>query len=115
MDAAAREHILPCQTCHRSPLLLLLLTSPAILPPHLQGYAGPLPLQYMQRQAELQKRIVQRMRHFGMTPVFPAFAGFVPAALAKKFPQVRDVAASPHLPRWWLWHPRLHPWLPQLC
>jgi hypothetical protein len=50
-------------------------------------------MQYMQRQAELQKRIVQRMRQFGMTPVLPAFAGFVPAALSKKYPQVGWQAA----------------------
>ncbi len=29
-------------------------------------------------QAELQKKIVERQRMFGMLPVLPAFAGFVP-------------------------------------
>ena len=34
--------------------------------------------------AELQKRILERMRSFGMTPVLPGFAGFVPPALVEK-------------------------------
>ena len=38
--------------------------------------------------AALQRRILARMRSFGMTPVFPAFAGFVPAALAAQRPNV---------------------------
>lgn len=36
--------------------------------------------------AELQHKIVRRMRSLGMTPVFPAFAGFVPEALARERP-----------------------------
>lgn len=56
---------------------------------NIQGYGGPLPLAYMEKQAELQKKIVERMRSFGMTPVFPAFAGFVPRALATKMPEAR--------------------------
>jgi hypothetical protein len=31
------------------------------------------------------------MRSFGMTPVLPAFAGFVPAALAAKRPELNIV------------------------
>ena len=38
------------------------------------------------RLAELQRRILARMRALGMTPVLPAFAGFVPEALAARFP-----------------------------
>jgi hypothetical protein len=41
--------------------------------------------------AELQRRILARMRSFGMTPVLPAFAGFVPAALAAKHPELHIV------------------------
>ncbi|KAK9823140.1 hypothetical protein WJX72_000555 [[Myrmecia] bisecta] len=40
-------------------------------------------------QADLQRRIVARMRSFGMNPVFPAFAGFVPEALVRRFPHAR--------------------------
>lgn len=41
--------------------------------------------------AVLQRRILARMRSFGMTPVFPAFAGFVPAALAAQRPELNIV------------------------
>ncbi len=44
--------------------------------------------------AELQRKIVARMRSLGMTPVFPAFAGLVPDALVARFPQV---CAKSHL------------------
>ena len=37
-----------------------------------------------------------RMRSLGMTPVLPAFAGFVPAALAAKVPH----ASISRLPNW---------------
>ena len=40
-------------------------------------------------RAELQRKIVARMRSLGMTPVFPAFAGLVPDALIAHHPQVR--------------------------
>jgi hypothetical protein len=46
--------------------------------------------------AGLQKRIVQRMREFGMTPVLPAFAGFVPPQLADRVPSARIT----RLPNW---------------
>ena len=44
--------------------------------------------------AALQKRIVARMRAFGMTPVLPAFAGFVPSALVRRFPTAAYSRAS---------------------
>ena len=44
----------------------------------------------------LQKRILARMRSLGMTPVLPAFSGFVPAALAQEYPQ----ANITRLPNW---------------
>ena len=39
--------------------------------------------------AELQRKILRCMREFGMTPVFPAFAGFVPEALVRERPAAR--------------------------
>lgn len=49
--------------------------------------------------AALQRWILARMRSFGMTPVFPAFAGFVPAALAAQRPHLNIVrqGSSPAL------------------
>ena len=48
--------------------------------------------------AELQRRILDRMRSFGMTPVLPAFAGFVPPALAQKRPGLNIVRCAPQQP-----------------
>ena len=48
--------------------------------------------------AELQRRILERMRSFGMTPVLPAFAGFVPPALAQKRPGLNIVRCTPQQP-----------------
>ena len=50
--------------------------------------------------AELQRRIVGRMRRLGMTPVFPAFAGLVPDALVARYPQVGPMPchADSHTP-----------------
>jgi hypothetical protein len=60
----------------------------------LQGYGGPLPESYMAKQLSLAQRVVQRMREFGMTPVYPAFAGFVPRALAELHPEAALTPAS---------------------
>ena len=41
---------------------------------------------WMNAQADLQRTIVSAMRAYGMTPVLPGFAGHVPAALERVFP-----------------------------
>ncbi len=68
-------------------------TGPAHLPWHrmgnLDGFLGPLPQAYISHQFELQKKILQRERSFGMTPVLPAFAGHVPKAIKEKFPEAK--------------------------
>jgi alpha-N-acetylglucosaminidase len=46
----------------------------------------------MDKQLQLARRVVGRMRELGMTPVYPAFAGFVPRALAALYP---DAAVTP--------------------
>jgi alpha-N-acetylglucosaminidase len=61
---------------------------------NIQGYAGPLPAAYMDRQLALAKKVVGRMRALGMTPVYPAFAGFVPAALKQLHPEASVTPAS---------------------
>lgn len=40
---------------------------------------------------DLQKRIINRMRSFGITPVFPGFAGFIPRAILKHYPSIKAV------------------------
>ena len=53
---------------------------------NIDGWGGPLPLSWMKRHFELQKKILQRQRSLGMKPVLPAFTGHVPAAFKTKFP-----------------------------
>lgn len=61
---------------------------------NIQGYAGPLPAAYMHKQLVLAKKVVARMRQLGMTPVYPAFAGFVPAALKQLHPEASVTPSS---------------------
>lgn len=66
---------------------------PAFLPWHrmgnLNGHGGPLPQHWIDSQRELQKKILARERALGMTPVTPAFSGFVPEVFAKTHPTAR--------------------------
>ncbi|MFI5154514.1 MAG: alpha-N-acetylglucosaminidase, partial [Chitinophagales bacterium] len=61
---------------------------------NLDGWGGPLPINWMKSHADLQKRILQRERELGMHPVLPAFTGHVPAAFKKKFPQAKLKATN---------------------
>lgn len=61
---------------------------------NLDGWGGPLPLSWMQRQKELQQKIIQQERALGMKPVLPAFTGHVPAAFKKKFPNAKLKATN---------------------
>lgn len=65
----------------------------------IQGDWGPdgpetLPEAWIEGQFELQKKIVARMVDLGMTPVLPAFPGFVPHAISRVFPNASVVNAS---------------------
>lgn len=66
-------------------------TGPTYLPWHrmanIDGWNGPLPMHWIETQVELQKKILTRERELNMKPVLPAFAGHVPAALKRIFPQ----------------------------
>ncbi|KAK3876259.1 hypothetical protein Pcinc_018921 [Petrolisthes cinctipes] len=53
---------------------------------NIQGWGGPLSQHWLSNKAVLNKRIVSRMREFGMMAILPAFAGHVPAALQRLFP-----------------------------
>jgi len=68
-------------------------TGPAYLPWHrmanIDSWQGPLPKEWMDDQEELQKRIVARERQFNMKPVLPAFAGHVPPALRRIYPDLK--------------------------
>jgi alpha-N-acetylglucosaminidase len=68
-------------------------TGPAHLPWHrmanIDYWQGGLPQSWLDHQVELQKRIVAREREFNMTPVLPAFAGHVPAAIVSANPTAK--------------------------
>lgn len=72
-------------------------TGPTFLPwnrlMNIDGWMGPLPQSWIDRQEALQKQILKRERELGMTPILPAFNGHVPKALAEKYPDanIKDV------------------------
>jgi alpha-N-acetylglucosaminidase len=76
------------------------LVGPAYLPfgwmGCIDGWGGPLPHSWIERHAELQKRILARQRELGMTPVLQGFTGHVPESLKRVFPQ----AQFRRLPSW---------------
>ena len=55
----------------------------------IDGYGGPLPQSWIEQENTLQKKILERERQLGMTPVLQGFTGHVPAALIKNNPGVR--------------------------
>jgi alpha-N-acetylglucosaminidase len=63
---------------------------PGHLPWHRMGninnFDGPLPQHWIEEHRLLQRRILDRMRSLGMTPVAPAFAGFVPQGFLRVRP-----------------------------
>ncbi len=63
-------------------------TGPAQLPWHRMSnvdyWQSPLPVSWLEDQAELQKKILEREREFDMTPVLPAFSGHVLAEVSKR-------------------------------
>ncbi len=71
-------------------------TGPAYLPWHrmanIDGWCGPLPMEWLEGQTRLQQRIVERERALNMRPVLPAFAGHVPGQLRVLFPDA-DIQA----------------------
>jgi alpha-N-acetylglucosaminidase len=48
---------------------------------NLRAWAGPLSDNWHNGTLELQHKILERMRNFGMIPVFPAFDEHVPRAM----------------------------------
>lgn len=61
---------------------------------NIDGWGGPLPVEWMKSHFELQKKILTRERALGMKPVLPAFTGHVPAAFKKKFPNAKLKATN---------------------
>lgn len=62
---------------------------------NIQGsWGGELSLQWIDQQFELQQKILTRMLELGMTPILPAFTGFVPRALVDVYPNATVVNGS---------------------
>ncbi|KAF2180635.1 glycoside hydrolase family 89 protein [Zopfia rhizophila CBS 207.26] len=62
---------------------------------NIQGsWGGELPLTWINDQFELQKKILERMLELGMTPILPAFTGFVPRSLPSLYPNSSFVNGS---------------------
>lgn len=56
---------------------------------NLNGWDGPLPDSYFDKQIELTHQILDRMYALGMTPIVHAFAGFVPKGIKELYPNVK--------------------------
>ncbi|KAL2360265.1 hypothetical protein RJZ56_006864 [Blastomyces dermatitidis] len=63
---------------------------------NLQGSwgGGNTPFKWYDAQFELQKKILARMSELGMTPILPAFPGYVPRAVTRVLPDAQVVNAS---------------------
>ncbi len=55
----------------------------------LDGWGGPISQDWIDRHAEMQKKILARERSLGMTPVLQGFTGHVPKAIANQFPDTK--------------------------
>jgi alpha-N-acetylglucosaminidase len=53
---------------------------------NIDAWGGPLPQHWMDSHKALQKKILERERSFGMTPVLSSFTGHVPPSFKDKFP-----------------------------
>lgn len=76
-----------------SDAILQSFTGPSHLPWHwmanIDHYAGPLSLNWLKINEDLQKQILLRERQLGMKPVLPAFSGHVPSALKELYPDAK--------------------------
>lgn len=59
---------------------------------NLEQFGGPVSQQFIDQQARLQKKMLERMREYDMEPVFQGFYGMVPCSMIKKYPDadIRD-------------------------
>lgn len=55
---------------------------------NISHHDGPLPEEWHEGQVELQHKILDKMRSLGMSPICPGFAGFVPQAIKRIYPNL---------------------------
>jgi alpha-N-acetylglucosaminidase len=69
------------------------LVGPAYLPwgwmGNIDGLGGPLPQRWIDTHVDLERRIVERERALGMTPVLQGFTGHVPESITTLFPDAK--------------------------
>ena len=58
---------------------------------NLEGWGGPMPDSWIDSHVELGRKIIERMRELGMSPMVQGFVGLVPMNLAEKFPQAHII------------------------
>lgn len=56
---------------------------------NLQSYGGPLPKSWIDKHVVLGRKIIERQRELGMTPIQQGFSGYVPRELKDKFPEAQ--------------------------
>ncbi|CAG9765501.1 unnamed protein product [Ceutorhynchus assimilis] len=61
---------------------------------NLRGWGGPLSQSWHQRSLHLQHKIVERIRQFGIVTILPAFAGHVPRAFKRLYPDTNMTKMS---------------------
>ena len=61
---------------------------------NISGIDGPLPLEWHDGQIALQHKILDRMKSLGMKPICPGFAGFLPKAMKRIFPDIELIETS---------------------
>ena len=61
---------------------------------NINGWGGPLPNEWIDYEHDLQLKILERMRDYGMTPVLSMFSGYVPDTFTKHFPDANVTMGS---------------------
>jgi len=62
---------------------------------NIQGsWGGKLPMNWINSQFMLQRKIIERISELGMTPVLPCFTGFVPEQIGRIYPNASFVNGS---------------------
>lgn len=56
---------------------------------NLQGWGGPMSRTMMEERADMQRRILARMKELGIEPVLQGFWGMVPTSLSEKYPTAK--------------------------
>lgn len=66
---------------------------------NIRGWGGPLPVSYIEKQANLSRKVINRLRSLGIRTAIPSFAGHVPKAFQRLYPN--DKFEQPD----WVWFP----------